>query len=259
MPVYSELLNADTVKITLRGDFNSMKREPEINFKTVENYLNNNKVTIKMESLFPRHFEYTIPLMQCGVPLKTHITYPRELWEKIINEGLYELPVYGQKDQDNTKIGRVSNMELKGDVLYATIDIDTSTSWGVYAKNELADNDKLFIKPYIFCHLNQYKEIDPVDFILKYFYLVDYAEDIPEESKTNIEISKEDVENETYRVYKEMKEEGAKETFNKVDNKAFESEDVLFTSKEMPTNKTLLDRFNAVSNTEELFKSVSSL
>ena len=56
-----------------------------------------------------------------------------------------------------------------------------------------------------------------------------------------------------------MKEEGTKETFNKVDNKAFESEDVLFTSKEMPTNKTLLDRFNAVSNTEESFKSVSSL
>lgn len=259
MPIYTELINADTVNITLRGDFNSMKREPEINFKTVENYLNNNKVTIKMESLFPRHFEYTIPLMQCGVPLKTHITYPRELWEKIINEGLYELPVYGQKDLDNTKIGRVSNMELKGDVLYATIDIDTSTSWGVYAKNELADNDKLFIKPYIFCHLNQYKEIDPVDFILKYFYLVDYAEDIPEESKTNIEISKEDVENETYRVYKEMGEEETKEAFNKVDNKTFESEDVLFTSKEMPTNKTLLDRFNAVSNTEELFKSVSSL
>lgn len=236
-----------------------MKREPEINFKTVENYLNNNKVTIKMESLFPRHFEYTIPLMQCGVPLKTHITYPRELWEKIINEGLYELPVYGQKDLDNTKIGRVSNMELKGDVLYATIDIDTSTSWGVYAKNELADNDKLFIKPYIFCHLNQYKEIDPVDFILNYFYLVDYAEDIPDESKTNIEISKEDVKTETDRVYKEMKEEEAKETFNKVNNKAFESEDVLFISKEMPTNKTLLDRFNAVSNTEELFNSVSNL
>ena len=259
MPIYTELVNADTVNITLRGDFNSMKREPGINFKTVENYLNNNKVTIKMESLFPRHFEHTIPLMQCGVPLKTHITYPRELWEKIINEDLYELPVYGQKDQDNTKIGRVSNMELKGDVLYATIDIDTSTSWGVYAKNELADNDKLFIKPYIFCHLNQYKEIDPVDFILKYFYLVDYAEDIPEESKTNIEISKEDVETDTDRVYKEMKEEEAKEAFNKVDNKTFESEDVLFTSKEMPTNKTLLDRFNAVSNTEELFKSVSSL
>lgn len=259
MPIYTELINADTVNITLRGDFNSMKREPEINFKTVENYLNNNKVTIKMESLFPRHFEYTIPLMQCGVPLKTHITYPRELWEKIINEDLYELPVYGQKDQDNTKIGRVSNMELKGDVLYATIDIDTSTSWGVYAKNELADNDKLFIKPYIFCHLNQYKEIDPVDFILKYFYLVDYAEDIPEESKANIEISKEAVETETYRVYKEMKEEEAKETFNKVNNKAFESEDVLFISKEMPTNKTLLDRFNAVSNTEELFNSVSNL
>ena len=60
-------------------------------------------------------------------------------------------------------------------------------------------------------------------------------------------------------IYKEMKEEGAKETFNKVNNKAFENEDVLFISKEMPTNKTLLDRFNAVSNTEELFKSVSSL
>ena len=26
MPIYSELLNADTVKITLRGDFNSMKK-----------------------------------------------------------------------------------------------------------------------------------------------------------------------------------------------------------------------------------------
>ena len=56
-----------------------------------------------------------------------------------------------------------------------------------------------------------------------------------------------------------MKEEEAKETFNKVNNKAFEGEDVLFISKEMPTNKTLLDRFNAVSNTEELFNSVSNL
>jgi len=150
-------------------------------------------------------------------------------------------------------------MELRGDILYATIDIDTSTSWGVYAKNELADNDKLFIKPYLFCHLNQYKEIDPEDFILKSFYLVDYAEEIPEESKTNIEINKKDVETEAYRVYKEMKEEEAKEAFNKVDNKVFESKDNLFTSKEMPTNKTLLDRFNAVSDTEKLFSSVSSL
>lgn len=56
-----------------------------------------------------------------------------------------------------------------------------------------------------------------------------------------------------------MREEETKEAFNKVDNKTFESEDVLFTSKEMPTNKTLLDRFNAVSNTEELFNSVSNL
>lgn len=259
MPIYTKLVNADAVNITVRGDFNSMKNQLGVNFRTVENTINNNEEAIKMGTLFPRHFEYTIPLMQCGVPLKTRITYPRELWKKVINEGLYELPVYGQKDEDNTKIGRVSNMELRGDVLYATVTIDTSTSWGAYAKNELADNDKLFIKPYLFCHLNQYKEIDPFDFILKSFYLVDYAEDIPEESKTDIEISKEDVETEAYRVYKEMKEEEAKEAFNKVDNKVFESEDILFTSKEMPTNKTLLDRFNAVSNTEELFNSVSSL
>lgn len=259
MPIYTELVNADTVNITLRGDFNSMKKQPGFCFRTVENTINNNEETNKMGSLFPRHFEYTIPLMQCDVPLKTHITYPRELWEKVIKDGSYELPVYGQKDEKNTKIGRVSNMELRGDVLYATVDIDTSTSWGVYAKNDLADNDKLFIKPYLFCHLNQYKEIDPVDFILKSFYLVDYAEEIPEESNTNIEINKKDVETEAYRVYKEMKEEEAKEAFNKVDNKAFESKDNLFTSKEMPTNKTLLDRFNAVSNTEELFNSASSL
>lgn len=259
MPIYTELVNADTVNITVRGDFNSMKKQSGFSFRTVENTINNNKETNKMGSLFPRHFEYTIPLMQCGVPLKTHITYPRELWEKVIKDDRYELPVYGQKDEDNTKIGRVSNMELRGDILYATIDIDTSTSWGVYAKNELADNDKLFIKPYLFCHLNQYKEIDPEDFILKSFYLVDYAEEIPEESKTNIEINKKDVETEAYRVYKEMKEEEAKEAFNKVDNKVFESKDNLFTSKEMPTNKTLLDRFNAVSDTEKLFSSVSSL
>lgn len=258
MPIYTERVNADTVKITLRGDFNSMKENPRFLFKTVEDTLNN-KETIKMRTLFPRHFEYTIPLMQCGVPLKTHITYPRELWEKVINQGLYELPVYGLKDQDNTKIGTVSNMELRDDILYATVNIDTSTSWGAYAKNELGDNDKLFIKPYMFCHLNQYKEIDPVDFILKSFYLVDYAEDIPEESKADIEINKEDIKTEADRVYKEMKEEEAKEAFNKIDNNVFESEDNVFISKEMPTNKDILDMFNAVSNTEELFNSISSI
>lgn len=258
MPIYSERINADTVKITLRGDFDSMKENSGFLFKTAENTLNN-KETIKMGTLFPRHFEYTIPLMQCDVPLKTHITYPRELWEKVINEGLYELPIYGLKDEDNTKIGRVSNMELRGDVLYATVNIDTSTSWGAYAKNELGDNDRLFIKPYMFCHLNQYKEIDPVDFMLKSFYLVDYAEDIPEESKADIEINKEDIKTEADRVYKEIKEEEAKEAFNKIDTNVFESEDNLFTSKEMPTNKDILDMFNAVSNTEELFNSISSL
>jgi len=257
MPVYSELINADTVKVTLKGDFNSMKENPRFLFKTVENL--DNKETIKMRSLFPRYFEYTIPLMQCGVPLKTHITYPRELWEKVIDEGLYDLPIYGQKDQGNTKIGMVSNMELRGDVLYATVNIDTSTSWGTYAKNELGDNDKLFIKPYMFCHLNQYKEIDPYDFMLKSFYLVDYAEDIPEESKSDIEINKEDIKTEADRVYKEMKEEEVKEAFNKIDTNVFESEDNLFTSKEMPTNKDILDMFNAVSNTEELFNPISSL
>ena len=58
-------------------------------------------------------------------------------------------------------------------------------------------------------------------------------------------------------IYTEMNNQ--RSCFNKVNNKAFENEDVLFISKEMPTNKTLLDRFNAVSNTEELFNSVSNL
>jgi hypothetical protein len=77
----------------------------------------------------------------------------------------------------------------------------------------------------MFCHLNQYKEIDPVDFILKSFYLVDYAEDIPEESKSDIEINKEDIKTEADRVYKEMQNPFKRSNNNRV--LALSSEDCI--------------------------------
>lgn len=262
MPIYTELVNADTVNITVRGDFNSMKKQPGFSFRTVENTINNNKETNKkMESLFPKVFKHTIPVMRCGVPLKMGITYPKELWKNVISHDLFMLPVYGQKDDPDTKVGEVSEMVLRGDILYATVDIDTSTSWGVYAKNELAGNGKLWIKPYLLCKLDKNKVINPDDFIMKSFYLVDYPEDTElnqyQEQSNEVTIDYQDIKKETDKICQEER----KGTF-KVENtdiSMFKDNSNIFTSKDMPSNKELLDRFNATSNTEELFSSASSL
>lgn len=240
MPIYTRLVNADTVEVSVRGEIEKEKKQ-------------------RMDSLFPKVFKHTIPIMRCDVPLKMGITYPKELWENIINHDLFTLPVYGQKDDPNTKVGEVFDMELRGDIVYATIDIDTSTSWGVYAKNELAENGKLWIKPYLLCKLDKNKVINPDDFIMKSFYLVDYPEDTElnqyQEQPNEVTIDYQDIRKETDKIF----EEERKGTF-KVDNtdtSMFKDNSNIFTSKDMPSNQELLDRFNATSNTEDLFKTIS--
>lgn len=289
MPIYSRIIDANNVAVGIRGDFNSMKKQPEFRFRMVEDTINNNEETIKMGSLFPKNFNHTIPVMQCDIPLKTGITYPRALWEEVIEQNLYRLPVYGQKGEENTKVGEVTNMELRGNVVYATISIDTSLTWGCYAEQELAKNDKLFIKPFLYCHLNQYKEINPDDFILKSFYLVDYPEDIPEDvydqhtdayygyynEEEIMPIKNTEIKSEGLRAYNDFKtnkkdenlsNDTEKLSFDKVTkdmfsgtDKLFEATNNIFISKDMPTNAVLLERFNSVSDSENIFNQTSNI
>lgn len=238
MPIYSRIINSNTTEIKVRGE-------------------------TKMNTMFPQFFEHTIPIMKCDVPLRTGITYPRELWDKIIYNKLYDLPVYGQKDEPTTKIGQVTDVKVKNNIVYVTVSIDTSSGWGAYVKNELVEKDKFFIKPYLLCKLDNYKIIDPDDFILKSFYCIDYSEDVidfseqvsdKKEDKTEINFN--EVKKATDDIYQE-ENKGVFKSDN-IDTKIFENTSNIFSSKEMPSNQELLEKFNSVSDTESIFKNADS-
>lgn len=199
-------------------------------------------------------YQYKVAIMKYDSVLKSGYTYPKKLWEKIIDNGLYKVPIFGEKEDPTTEFGRVSDISLENGNVVITIDINRNCTWGSYIFDNYVDrNKKLNAKPFLLCHLNG-RVIDPDDFILNYFYLVDYSEDTnpindPKASSTF------DIGGSNSTKDNSKQDTSSEETFAK-DNVSFN--DIISTANDklsIASDEEMLKKFLSVSSdTEKLFK-----
>lgn len=199
---------------------------------------------------FKRPYRHKFPIMKCDTVLRSGYIYPRELWDRIINEKMYLVPILGEKNDNSTQFGNVTNVELEGDTVYITVEISRDTTWGDYIyDNYISRGKRINAKPFLLCHLNG-KTISPDDFILNNFYLVDYSEDVQDYYPNGYNFDSSDGSNSS--------NESILSSLDTNDTKVEAAQEINISMpeiKEVKSDEEMLKDFLAISSdTEKLFK-----